>query len=140
MTIVVDASVALKWVLDEPGRVEADALLDEDLAAPSLWLVEAANALWRLARRGDLTDEEARERLAELYNAPVATIPLETDLLAAADLANALRHPVYDCLYLAAAIREDTYVVTADRRFHAAVGQSPLLAQRVRMLESDGNE
>ena len=134
MSIVIDASVALKWVLDEPGQEAADALLDEELVAPALWLVEAANALWRRALRGELSEQEAKERLAELGNAPVASSAIEDDLFAAADLANLLRHPVYDCLYLAAAIREDAYVVTADSRFHAVVGQSAELARRVRLL------
>lgn len=136
MSVVVDASVALKWVLDEPGREAADALLDQELVAPALWLLEAANALWRRARRGELTGAEARERLGELFNAPVTTTPIENDLLAAAEFAHALGHPVCDCLYLAAAIREDTFVVTADRRFHEAVAQSPTLKESVRLLQA----
>ncbi len=134
MSVVIDASVALKWVLDEPGREAADALLDEELVAPALWLLEAANALWRRVRRGELTAEEARERLIELLNAPVTTTAIEDDLLAAADLAATLGHPVYDCLYLARAIREDSHVVTADARFHEAVAQSPRLKASVRLL------
>jgi predicted nucleic acid-binding protein len=102
---------------------------------PSSWLLEAANALWRRTQRGELSGEEAKERLTELYNAPVTTITLEDDLLAAVDLANALGHPVYDCLYLAMAIRENTYVVTADSRFHAAVDRSPPLKGAVRLLD-----
>ena len=134
MSIVVDASVALKWVLDEPGKEAADALLDEELIAPALWLLEAANALWKRAQRGEITAEQARARLAELFNAPVTATAIEDDLPAAADLADALGHPVYDCLYLAAALRENTYVVTADRRFHAVVEQSPTLSKAVRLL------
>jgi predicted nucleic acid-binding protein len=134
VTIVIDASVALKWVLDEPGRDAADALLEEELIAPALWLVEAANALWRRSQRGEISAEEAKERLTELYNAPVATTTIEDDLLAAADLASGLSHPVYDCLYLAMAIRENTYVVTADVRFHAVVDRSPTLKGAVRLL------
>jgi len=134
VSIVIDASVALKWVLDEPGTEGADALLEEELIAPSLWLVEAADTLWRRARRGEISVEEAMDRLTELFNAPVTTAPIEDDLLAAADLANGLGHPVYDCLYLARAIREDTYVVTADARFHAAVDRSPKLKGLVRLL------
>jgi len=136
LSIVIDASVALKWVLDEPGHEAADALLDDELVAPALWLIEAANALWRLTRRGELTPDQARTRLTELGNAPVVTSDIEDDLFAAADLAIALGHPVYDCLYLAAAIREDTHVVTADGRFHAIISQSPEFAARIRMLES----
>lgn len=134
MSVVIDASVALKWVLDEPGKEAAEALLDEELIAPALWLLEAANALWKRAKRGDISAEQAKARLEELYNAPVTTTAIETDLAAAADLANALGHPVYDCLYLAAAIREQTHVVTADRRFHAVVGQSQELGDLVQLL------
>ena len=135
MTLVIDASVALKWVLAEPGQAAADALLDEDLIAPSLWLLEAANALWRRNLRGELSVAEARERLSELFNAPVTAIPIEEDLTAAAGLAQRLGHPVYDCLYLALALREQTQVVTADRRFWAVAQAAPDLAGKVRLME-----
>ena len=140
MSVVVDASVALKWVLDEPGKDAADALLDEELVAPALWLIEAANALWRRARRGEISADEAAERLTELHNAPITTVAIEDDLLAAARLANDLGHPVYDCLYLALAIREDTYVVTADRRFHAVVEAAGVHGGRVRLLGGHNND
>jgi predicted nucleic acid-binding protein len=136
VSVVIDASVALKWVLDEPGREAAEAFLDEELVAPALWLLEAANALWRRARRGELTQDEASERLRALLDAPVTTTSIEDDLPTAADLAGALGHPVYDCLYLALAVREDSYVVTADARFHDAVAQSPELRDRVRLLRA----
>lgn len=44
MSIVVDASVAVKWVLNEPCTEAALALRNEELIAPALWLAEAANA------------------------------------------------------------------------------------------------
>lgn len=135
MSVVVDASVALKWVLPESGQVAAEALLDEDLIAPSLWLVEAANALWKRAARGELSVEQAQERLSELFNAPVTTIPIEEDLMVASKLAHRLGHPVYDCLYLALALREGTHVVTADRRFWTMAQTAADLAPAVRMLE-----
>jgi predicted nucleic acid-binding protein len=134
VSVVIDASVALKWVLDEPGREAADALLEEELIAPALWLLEAANALCRRARRGEISGEEAKARLTELHNAPVTTTGIEYDLVGAVDLANLLDHPVYDCLYLAMAIRENTFVVTADSRFHAVVDRSPTLKGAVRLL------
>jgi predicted nucleic acid-binding protein len=120
VSIVVDASVALKWVLDEPGSDAAAALCDRELIAPALWLVEATNALWRSAGFGQITIGEARERLAELLVAPVATLPVEPYIEEALDLAAAIGHSVYDCLYLALALRHNTHVVTADRRFAAA--------------------
>ncbi len=134
MSVVIDASVALKWVLDEPGREAADALLDEDLIAPVLWQIEAANALWRRTEMGEISPDEARERLTELTNAPVSSLVVEPHLAAALTLATELSHPVYDCLYLALAIERDTHVVTADRRFHAASAALPKVAGRVRLL------
>jgi len=132
MTVVVDASVALKWVLDDPGAEAAEALLEETLLAPSLWLVEAANALWRRHMRGELTHDGARDRLAALFDAPVTGLRVEDDLAAALELAAELRHPVYDCLYLAAALRHDAQVVTADTRFWGAAAAA--YRERVRLL------
>ncbi len=136
MSVVIDASVALKWVLDEPGSEAAAALLDEELAAPEFWLLEAANALWRRARRHELTREQASARLVELSNAPVATSTTLEDFAIAFQWAGRLDHPVYDCLYLALALRENTHVVTADRRFHAAVQRSSEVEARVRLLQA----
>ena len=59
MRIVVDASVAWKWVLHEPRTEAALALKEEELIAPALWLAEAANALWRHVRLGELDRKQA---------------------------------------------------------------------------------
>lgn len=64
MTIVIDGSIALKWVLDEPGSDAAEELQKKDFAAPSLWLPDHANALWHRLARGELRAAEAAERLA----------------------------------------------------------------------------
>lgn len=133
MSIVIDASVALKWVLDEPGSEAAAALKDDKLIAPALWLAEAANAFWRSIRIGQLTEDEAAELLSELMNAPIASLAMEPLMERALRLAAELDHPIYDCLYLALALHLDTHVVTADRRF-AALAQSPGMTGRIRQL------
>jgi predicted nucleic acid-binding protein len=131
--VVVDASVALKWVLDEPASEAAVALREHELIAPAWWLAEAANALWRHARIGEIDDDEAAAFLSELMNAPVASLPIEPHLEQALKLAIEIGHPVYDCIYLALALQHQTYVVTADRRF-ASAASTPMLADRVRLL------
>lgn len=133
MRIVVDASVAIKWVLAEADAEAADALRKDELIAPSLWLLEAASAIWRRSRRGEFDTAEALGFLSELQRAPVASLPLEPHLDQTLSLAAALGHPVYDCLYLAMAIHYQTCVVTADRRF-AAIAARPELQGRVRLL------
>jgi predicted nucleic acid-binding protein len=136
MTVVVDASVCIKWVLAEPDSDAAEALLEQELVAPALWIVEAANVLWKRARRGELTASEVKARLEGLAQAPITTLRVEDDILAAGDLACRLDHPVYDCLYLAAALREGCHVVTADRKFASAVAGDATLRDRVRLLSS----
>jgi len=135
MIVVVDASVALKWVFDEPDSEAAVALRNDELIAPALWLAEAANALWRRAQRGEITAEEAGKWFSDLRKAPVASLPIEPHLEQALKLAIEIGHPIYDCLYLALALRHQTHVVTADRRF-AAAANLPHLSGTVRLLDS----
>lgn len=133
MTIVIDSSVALKWVLDEPESEAALALRSDELIAPSFWLAEAANALWRHARLGQISAAEAQELFIDLTGAPVVSLPIEPHVRQALGLAIEMDHPIYDCLYLAAALHHRTEVVTADRRFASAVARSAH-AGRVRLL------
>jgi predicted nucleic acid-binding protein len=54
LTLVIDASVALKWFIDEDGSDRAAALLDgkELLIAPDLIVAEVCNAGWKAVRAG----------------------------------------------------------------------------------------
>jgi predicted nucleic acid-binding protein len=134
-TLVVDASVVLKWVVDEAGSVAAAALRASSLAAPELLLEECANVLWVKQRRGELTADEARERLRLLFEAPVQLVPSASLLNRALELAIHLDQTVYDCIYLALALHLDGQLVTADRRLAEASRRDPGLADRVRLLE-----
>jgi len=133
VSIVIDASIAVKWVLDEPRTDAAFALRNEELIAPTIWCVEAANALWRRVRLGELTIEQALSRMSELEKAPVASLPIEPHVSLALELAARANHPVYDFLYLAVAVDRQTQVVTDDRRFAAAVTRLGW-SNRVRLL------
>jgi predicted nucleic acid-binding protein len=136
---VVDASVAVKWLIDEPDSEQAAKLVEQDapLVAPELIYAEVTNALWAVARRKTITAEDVRDAIDLLVDAPM-TVPCSMiKLLAAATrLARDLDHPVYDCIYLALAMQEQRPVVTADRRFHAAVQDHPYLCGYVILLES----
>lgn len=131
---VVDASVAVKWLVAEPLSDESAKLLDPDitLLAPDLLFAEATSALAAKHRAGEIEAEQLADAVALLRSAPVAT-PLSMRRLAAssARLARDLAHPVYDCFYLALAIHENYPVVTADNRFCGKVRRHPYLADRV---------
>jgi predicted nucleic acid-binding protein len=136
---VVDASVAVKWLVQEQHSEEAARLLDPDitLIAPELLFAEASNALWAMCRRGDISKSDFAEAISVLKAAPVA-VPVSMRQLAemAGRLAIDLDHPVYDCVYLALAMREDCPVVTADRRFHEAVRKDADMSNRIIHVES----
>ena len=116
--LVLDASVAVKWFVEEPGTAAAMALFAEDdsLIAPDLVIAEVANVAWKHLIRGDL-------QYAQLVHVPTAVPRMFAELwptvwLAgrAFEIASELRHPVYDCFYLALAERTGAVLVTADRR------------------------
>ncbi len=122
MRFVVDASVAVKWlVVEEDADVARElATSGQDLHAPRLMASEVANALWRKARVGEIERRAAGILLANVSNMPVRWNDDETVSADAVRLALALDHPVYDCVYLALAHRIGATVVTADRRFVTA--------------------
>jgi len=123
MRFVVDASVAVKWlVVEEDADVARElATSDHDLHAPRLMASEIANALWRKARMGQIERADAGAALAWLSDMPVRWNDDETVSADAVRLALALDYPVYDCVYLALAHRIGATVVTADGRFANAV-------------------
>ena len=132
--MVVDASVAVKWVIPEAGSEAASDLLGRELWAPSLWLAEAANALRKKSRRGEISEREAQERAQDLLDAPVEPVELPILLPSAMRMAGELGHSIYDCFYLAAALLRDATLVTADRRFAGKLAQHPYFAARVAIL------
>jgi predicted nucleic acid-binding protein len=113
---VVDASVAIKWVLSEADSGAALKLQGARLIAPELLDLECANILWKAARRGELDAEEVRARQSLLAEAPVERLPVAPLLPAALRHALRLDHPVHDCVYIETALLCGVPLVTADRR------------------------
>ncbi len=58
-SLVINASVAIKWVVEEPGTDKALELLAFRLSAPDLLIAECANILWKKVVRRELSAEEA---------------------------------------------------------------------------------
>jgi predicted nucleic acid-binding protein len=129
VALVVDASVALKWVLPEPDSHLAQALAegDEELLVPDFWLNEATNVCWLQVRKGKWTPDEAREAL-ELLRAQVPVTPASSLALhdVALDIGLAVNHSTYDTLYVAFAIAVGARgIVVADRAFISDMRRHP---------------
>lgn len=123
MRLVVDASVAVKWLIAEEQSDAAHRLAasSDDLHAPRLMASEIANALWRKARLGEIERGRAGALMAAVSEMPVRWNTDETVCADAIRLALALDTPVYDCMYLALAQRIRAQLVTADVRFANAL-------------------
>lgn len=115
--IVIDASVAIKWVVSEEGTPAALALRRSGrMAAPDLLTAECANILWKKVQRGQLLVDEAMMAARLLERADIEIWPMGQLLESATRLAITLEHPAYDCVYLALASMQNWRFVTADDR------------------------
>lgn len=123
-SIVADASFVAKWIIAESDSAKAKLVgVGRTLLAPEFLLVECANIFWKHQRRGDLGAGRSVDALAIVQKAPFLWTRDAELVDDACRLSSDLKHPVYDCLYLALALRRRVPVVTADRRF-AALGQT----------------
>ncbi|WP_372422202.1 type II toxin-antitoxin system VapC family toxin [Salinarimonas chemoclinalis] len=119
MSLIVDASVAVPWLIREDGSDRARSILarGHTLIAPEMLLAEAGNAFFKRVIRNAMSAEHAVEALRAVripFSDFVSTsVLIET----AARISYEFRHPVYDCLYVALALRTDCgRLATLDRR------------------------
>ena len=126
MRLIIDASVAVKWLVDEEDSDAADRLLDgrHELFAPRLLVSEVGNALWRKVRTAEIELRRAGALASAISEMPVSWMGEEAVCSEAVRLAIALDRPVYDCIYLALAYRIGAKLVTADIRFVNALAET----------------
>jgi predicted nucleic acid-binding protein len=123
--IVIDASLAVKWYLDEAWADEAEALLFEyegDIVVPDVFISEVIGALVRRANmdkamRSDSAAATARFQTLFDTGSITAIRSLPPAVVRAATLAIDLGHPLKDCIYLALAMELECELVTCDARF-----------------------
>jgi predicted nucleic acid-binding protein len=130
-SLVLDASVAVKWYIQEEFSVEARRFWGTgfDMNVPSFFAAECANVyLKKSLQRGEISFDRARENLTDLLATPRTTHDAADLALAALDLAlerGQRKIAIYDFLYLALAIRLDCGYLTADRVFYDAIQPTP---------------
>ena len=125
--VVVDASLAVKWLVREEGSDKALTILrawheeEVTLVAPHLLPFEVANALHRKVIRGELSVGDSARMILQLLGSQLE-LHQTTGLHARAlELASELQQgAVYDAHYLALAEGLGCELWTADQRFHRA--------------------
>ena len=126
---VLDASVAVAWLLDDEGEALADAALGqletEVGLVPQFWHLEVRNALLGAERRRRIRAHEVDERLRTLAELPVRT-DTEPRIGTAFVLARTHRLSMYDAMYLELAQRSDAPLATLDEALARAAGAAGL--------------
>ena len=113
---VIDASVAVKWLVPEIHAERAMRLLDENhvLMAPDLVFAEIGNVLLKKSRMGEIATEAALEMLTDFKGIPLQIYKTDALLEFAWDIAGAYNRSFYDSLYISLAMRTACRMVTAD--------------------------
>jgi predicted nucleic acid-binding protein len=128
--IVVDASLAAKWLVPESNSIPALewlAAATVTLHAPDLIAVEVAATFVRRAN-ADKADTQsmllANEKWLVMLNQGVVLLErsMPIDVTRAAAIAVELGHPLKDCIYLVLAMRLGARLATCDARFAARAG------------------
>ncbi|HUY87449.1 MAG TPA: type II toxin-antitoxin system VapC family toxin [Pirellulales bacterium] len=134
MKYILDASVALKWVLKEPGSDRARRLRDEfrnrahEFLAPESFLPEVGHALTRAERKGLIQPPMASAFFADILSTAPEIHSLIPLMPKAVDLSSASRLGVYDCLYVIMAEREGCELLTADERLVTVFKGHPVVS------------
>jgi predicted nucleic acid-binding protein len=129
-TLVLDASVAIKWAMPlarEPLTDEALRLLkryvnaEVEFVVPDVFWAEVGNVLWKGTRQRRWRHDEADAVAANMRARDFATVSSLSLLPEALRIAFAYDRSVYDCLYVALAVQSKTDLVTADERLADAL-------------------
>jgi predicted nucleic acid-binding protein len=133
---VLDASVALAWVLDNPipeyaTRVREEILSGKRALVPTLWHLEIANGLVTAERRKDLTNTDVEDALEEIQITAGQAIDTDESLVSVREaLVSARSHHLtaYDAVYLELALRERLPLATLDKGLRAAATKAGIQA------------
>jgi predicted nucleic acid-binding protein len=131
--LLVDASVALKWIVQEAGSEPAALLLGHPLCALELLLAECTNAFWKKVRRSEISASDTLLLADVLARADLDLVSHRLLLAHALELSVTLDHPAYGCLYLGLAQQRAARLVTADTRLLARLQGSALASRVVRL-------
>lgn len=120
MNYVLDASVALRWVLRDPLQPKALQMRSDyqnkvhQLLSPDIFIAEVAGALTKSERQRTIRTGQAARLYVKVMSTPPTLHPFFPLVSRAIALSSQTRSALLDCLYVALAEREGCELVTAD--------------------------
>jgi len=127
---VVDASVAVKWVVEEIHFQSARRLLAKsyELLVPYFFFAEVANVFWKRVNRRENSADDAKLALEAIKAQPLQVYSARVLMVDAFDMAIQTQRAVYACVYLTLAVKHKGQMVTADQKLFNALQNSSLAA------------
>lgn len=121
MIVVIDASVAVKWIVVEPRHEIALDLLSDGIVrhAPDLILSEVANALRKKHQLGHVSAAQAHAGFDDIPAYFRDLAPPSKTIHEAFQLGIDFNHATMDCVYLALARQIGGILITDDEKFVA---------------------
>jgi len=122
MITIIDANAALELALGKPKKVKVAEVLQASnwIAAPSLYLYEVANVMWKYYRSGSLEEPAVINIISDCGDLVNEYIPASALFKEAATLACKINHSAYDTAYLTACQLKDAGLLSFDIRLTAA--------------------
>lgn len=132
MPFVLDASVTLAWILDNPIpalalKAKKTLFAGERGIVPSLWHLEIANGLAMAERHRNLSLADALKSLTYIENLAAQFIDTRTDFVPirrALNNARTFQLTAYDAVYLDLARQNGVSLATLDRDLASACGKA----------------
>ena len=122
--MVLDASVAAKWLVwaGEPLEAQALGLLEArnhgqvEFVVPDLFWPEIGSILCKAVQRNRCSEETAKRSIQELRNYDFPMAPSEPLLESAFAIARQYNRSFYDSIYVALAVSRQGTLITADEK------------------------
>ncbi len=124
---VIDACVAIKWFIPEPGYQNAFEIIQSysEFLAPELFLIEIDAILTKKVRKREIEVSEAHILFDEVRKLPFKLIHYGQIAKLSFELSATLPITLYDACYLSVALQFNEEVFTADHRFYRGISETP---------------
>jgi predicted nucleic acid-binding protein len=133
---VVDASVACKLLLNEPGMDRASEVIlgDAPIIAPHFFYLEVAQVLWNAVRRNRIPAGANQKNFEAAADFQIEIVPDAEVLSEARELSARFDVAVYDGLYVALAIDRGAILATADDALCAKLRRARISGLRFELI------
>lgn len=120
MRAVFDASVAAKWIFNEPGSEESIQILlkTSSIVEPEFFCIEIESIISKKVRKKEIDRNIAEVKREEMKHLACEYIPYKELSELAFEIATAYSVTLYDAIYVSSAVHSNAIFYTSDVRLY----------------------